>query len=1032
MKHKSIVSFLLLSLMWFCNVQNGFAASELSNISGTVYDENGEPLIGASVHVSGTNIGTATDLEGKFSLANIQKGAVLQFSYVGYQNQSVKFTGTPLKIVLKATSNSLDEIVVVGYGTMKKRDLSGSVSSVKSDELNTVAQSSVSQMLQGKVAGLSAVQSSAQPGAGIKVTIRGAASPSGNNSPLYVIDGVPIQTNTTADPGISTPGYDLKTGVDRDPLNSINPSDIETIEVLKDASAAAIYGASAANGVVLITTKNGKSGKPKVEWRSVFTAQIKKDYPEVLDGKSFREAVNFWTKEYYLYNNGMGVYGDNPTDLSGYVPIFSESQLKDVINTNWMDEVSRNGYVIDQNLSVNGGTDKTKYYFSYNYYNNRGMLQQSGLIRNSIRLNLDQEFSSRLNGSIKMNYSNIKVNSTSVGAKGNGDNMISNALVYAPDVPVKDENGNYSHSYNTIINNPVSFTEIEDKTVTDRLFISPSLDFKIMDGLNIRAVGGYDMQSTSRNFYLPSSAQNVTATKGLASIGYTKIQNLSGEVFMNFNRTFGDIHRVSAVLGVGYYKTINQWNSMGAYDFYTDSFGYNNIGVASDKDKQTLNSSRTERTKLSQFLRLNYTLLDRYILAFTLRRDGSSYFAKNNKWGVFPSVSAAWRIKEESFLRDVNPLSDLKIRVGYGATGNENVLGSNSLTLYKGGYNHLIGNSMHTGFILNQIENPNLKWETDYTLNAGIDFGFLNQRISGSFEYYHRGVKNLLDFQKLPSTNPVASVAANIGETKSEGVELSLRSVNITNHEFNWMSDLNVSYFKATWVKRNPAVEIADYIGYNDELDAIYGWKTDGIITSSDQIPSYMPDAKIGNVKYVDINGDGILDSKDVVKLGTYTPKWNIGFGNTFSYKGFDLNIYFYCALDFQKWRGALPDAHTLGSSGTAPGNTFVSINEVWNSQTGGNLPGIASNIYDSQNPTGSSDFYLMKGDYIKLKNITLGYSLPKKLFHPGFFLRGARFFIDAQNLATWTKYKGFDPELAVDNPYPQAVSLSFGFNLEF
>lgn len=631
MKHKSIVSFLLLSLMWFCNVQNGFAASELSNISGTVYDENGEPLIGASVHVSGTNIGTATDLEGKFSLANIQKGAVLQFSYVGYQNQSVKFTGTPLKIVLKATSNSLDEIVVVGYGTMKKRDLSGSVSSVKSDELNTVAQSSVSQMLQGKVAGLSAVQSSAQPGAGIKVTIRGAASPSGNNSPLYVIDGVPIQTNTTADPGISTPGYDLKTGVDRDPLNSINPSDIETIEVLKDASAAAIYGASAANGVVLITTKNGKSGKPKVEWRSVFTAQIKKDYPEVLDGKSFREAVNFWTKEYYLYNNGMGVYGDNPTDLSGYVPIFSESQLKDVINTNWMDEVSRNGYVIDQNLSVNGGTDKTKYYFSYNYYNNRGMLQQSGLIRNSIRLNLDQEFSSRLNGSIKMNYSNIKVNSTSVGAKGNGDNMISNALVYAPDVPVKDENGNYSHSYNTIINNPVSFTEIEDKTVTDRVFISPSLDFKIMDGLNIRAVGGYDMQSTSRNFYLPSSAQNVTATKGLASIGYTKIQNLSGEVFMNFNRTFGDIHRVSAVLGVGYYKTINQWNSMGAYDFYTDSFGYNNIGVASDKDKQTLNSSRTERTKLSQFLRLNYTLLDRYILAFTLRRDGSSYFAKNNK-----------------------------------------------------------------------------------------------------------------------------------------------------------------------------------------------------------------------------------------------------------------------------------------------------------------------------------------------------------------------------------------------------------------
>lgn len=1032
MKHFRFTTFLLLSWLILSQAIDGIAASRLVAATGSVYDESGDPLIGVSVLVTGTKVGTATDLEGKFAIDKVEMGATLQFSYVGYETLKVKFNGDPLHVILKETANSLDEVVVVGYGTMKKRDLSGSVSSVKSEDLNTVAQTSVSQMLQGKVAGLSVVQSSAQPGAGIRITIRGAASPSGSNSPLYVIDGVPIQTNSTADPGLSTVGYDLKTGVDRDPLNSINPSDIETIEVLKDASAAAIYGASAANGVVLITTKNGKNGKPKVEWRSVFTSQIKKDYPEVLDGKTFREQVNFWTKEYYLYNNNMGAYGDNPIDMSGYSPIFSTAQLEDVINTDWMNEVSRNGYVIDQNLSVNGGTDKTKYFFSYNYYNNRGMLKQSGLIRNSIRLNLDQEFSSRLKGSIKMTYSNIKANSTSVGAKGNGDNMIANALVYAPDIPVKDENGNYSRSYNAIINNPASFCEIEDKTTTDRVFITPSLDFKIIDGLTIRGVGGYDMQSTYRNFYLPTSSQNITAPKGVASIGYQKVQNLSGELFLNFNRTFSDIHRISAVLGVGYYKTMMEWSSMGAYDFYTDSFGYNNIGVASDKDKESINSDHTERTKLSQFLRVNYTLFDRYILAFTVRRDGSSYFAKNNKWGVFPSVSAAWRIKEEAFLSDVTSLSDLKVRVGYGATGNENVLGSNSLTLYTGGYNHLIGNSVHTGFLLTQIENPNLKWETDYTLNAGIDFGFLNQRIAGSIEYYYRGVKNLLDFQALPSTNPVASVAANIGETKSEGVELSLRSINITNNSFTWQSDPNVSYFKASWVKRNPAVEIAEYIGYNDELDAIYGWKTDGIITSKDEIPSYMPEGKIGNVKYVDINGDGILDSKDVVKLGTYTPKWNIGFGNTFTWKGFDLNIYLYSALDFQKWRGALPDAHTLGSSGTAPGNTFVSIREVWNSQTGGTIPGIASNIYDGQNPARTNDFHLMRGDYLKLKNITLGYSLPKKLFRQGYILRGARFFVDAQNIATWTKYKGFDPELAVDNPYPQAVSLSFGFNLDF
>lgn len=1013
-------------------VQN--VAQQGAPIKGTVFDSNGEALIGVNVSVKGATIGTITDFDGNFSL-NAKAGDVLVFSYIGYKNQEITVgSDRNLKVVLVEDNEMLDEVVVIGYGTSRKKDITGSVASVKATELNTVSSSSVSQMLQGKVSGMSAVQSSAQPGAGISVTIRGAASPSGSNSPLYVVDGVPLQSNSTADPGIE--GIDYKTGVDRDPLNSINPNDIESIEVLKDASAAAIYGASAANGVILITTKNGKSGKPKVDYRSVVTAQIKKDYPEVLNAHDFREQVNLWSKEYYLYNNKMGVYGNNATDLSGYTPIFADVNGY-TADTDWLEEVSRTGYIVDQNVSVNGGSEKTKYFMSYNYYYNRGMLMQSDMRRHSIRLNLDQEFSKIFKAGIKMSYSNLGLKSTSTGASGNGDNMLVNAFRFAPDVPVKDEDGNYSHSYNQLINNPMGFSEVEDKTSTERIFIAPTFELKLIDGLSLRGVGGFDSQHSTRDFYIPSSAGQTGALvhDGFASLGYSKVVNISAEAFFNYEKTFGDKHRLSAVLGAGYYKLMEKGFGLNASNFFTDAFGADNVGIASDKENQGIRSWRSERTKLSQFLRLNYSLLDRYIITFTARRDGSSYFAENNKWGIFPSVSVAWRISDESFMKDKTAFSDLKLRVGYGATGNENVLGTNSMSLYTSGYNTLIGNTVHTGFALTQVANPNLKWETDYTLNIGVDFGLFNQRINGTVEFFHRGVKDLLDYQQLPSNNAVGRVAANIGETQSKGFEFSLRSNNLSPvSKLQWETSLNVSYFKASWVKRNPEVALAEYIGEKDDIDAIYGWETDGIITSVDDIPSYMPDANVGNIKFVDQNNDGVLDSKDVVKLGNSTPSWFVGLGNTWSWKGFDLNIYLYGSFGNKKTRGQIPDADALGNHGSAPGNTYSSVmTEVWNSQTGtGWMPGIASNPYAGNNPAGVNDFYLMDGSYVKIKNITLGYSLPASVFTRSNFIKSARFFVDAQNVATFTGYEGFDPELNTDNPYPQALSLSFGFNLGF
>lgn len=994
---------------------------------GVVSDLSGNPLIGVNVLIKGTSQGVITDVDGKFEL-NAKAGDVLVFSYIGYINEEIAVKGNrEIKVFLKEDTKILDEVVVVGYGTSRKKDITGSVASVKSEDLNMVASSSINQMLQGKMTGIKVSQHSAQPGAGMSIKVRGGGTP------LYIIDGVPLLSNSTADPGIETGTYGYKSGVDRDPLNSINPNDIESIEVLKDASAAAIYGASAANGVVLITTKKGKSGKVNVGYNSVFTTQMAKKYPEVLQARDFREQTNLWTKEYYLYNNKMGAYGENPVDLSGYTPVFEDINGYEA-DTDWMEEITRQGYITDQNLSVNGGTEKTKYYMSYNFYKNQGMLINSDLARHSIRLNLDQEFSKIFKAGIKVNYSNVKANSTSCGEGSNGDNMVQSALIYGPDLPIKDENGDYVHTYNKLINNPVAYKDLTDETITERIFIAPSFELKLLDGLSLKGVVGYDKQSSTREFYVPVSASIVNVLDGQASLGYAKSVNLSTEAFLNYNKTFGKDHRVSAVLGAGYYSTTNNGFRLLAVGFFTDAFGTNNVGIANNKEREKVNSWRDERIKLSQFARLNYSFKDKYIVTFTARRDGSSYFAENNKWGFFPGVSLAWRMVEENFMKNMPVFSDLKLRIGYGAVGNENILGTNSQSLYKSGYNFLIGNTIHTGLALTQVENPNLKWETDYTLNIGLDYGFFNQRINGSIEYFRRTATDLLDYQQLPSNNAVGRVAANIGKTKHEGFEFSLRSDNLSDRNLKWETELNVSYVKGNWEERNPEVDLAEYIGEKDDLGTIYGWKTDGIITSKEDIPSYMPDAVLGNVKYVDVNGDKVLDSKDVVKLGNENPSWLVGLGNTFSYKGFDLNFYFYGAFGHKKWRGQVPSIYSIGSNAAAPGNTYKTIiTDVWNSQTGkGWMPGVASNAYDGSNPTGRNDFNLMNGSYIKLKNITLGYTLPMTIFANSKFIRGARFFVDAQNVATFTNYKGFDPELGTDNPYPQALSLSFGFNLNF
>lgn len=1029
-----------LTLMLFALCAGTYAQT---TVTGNVTDESGENLPGTSVLLLGTQQGAITDLNGNFSIAVADANtAVLRFSFLGMEEQNIPLNGrTKLNVRLFPEAFGAEEVVVIGYGTARKKDITGAVSSVRGNELNQVAAVSIDNLLQGRVAGLNITQNSAQPGGGISVNIRGNIS-TGSNAPLYVIDGIPMTDNSSHEPNLMDQDFGVWGGVDRNPLNSLNPSDVESIEVLKDAGAAAIYGSAAANGVILITTKRGKAGKPKVEYNGSYSIQTTKKYYELLNASEFREQHNRWSYEKWKYDNKIAPYGtvsEAESSLTFTAPFSAEEITNPEYNTDWLDMLLRNGQVNDQNISVSGGTENSRYYFSYNFYNNKAVLENSDFTRHSLRLNLDQTFSSYVKAGLGLSFSNVNNNNVSTGSGSSGAeklNMLQAAYLFAPDVPVKDEEGVYSRSYNAMISNPASFLEITDKSEVTRITINPTVELSLLKELSFKAVGGFDRQMTSRNFYLPITANNYQLPDGMAQLSQGKADNYSAEGYFTYNNVFNRIHRLTAVAGVGWYKSESSGFGLQGVGFFTDAFLYNNVGAASDKEKEIINSNRYERVKLSQFFRVNYSFNDKYIVTVTGRNDGSSVFAANKKWGFFPSGSVAWRVSEESFMQ-ADFVSDLKIRAGVGTSGNESFLGSNSLTLYSANawspndFNYYFGSNAHTGVVLASIENKNLTWETDVTTNIGIDFGFFRQRLSGSFELYRRTAKDLLDSERLPSNNPVGSIAKNVGSRRSEGVELTIKSRNIDKPDFKWETDFNISYMETSWVERNPEVALADYIDPLGKVDVIYGWKTDGLIRNEEDIPAYMPNATVGNIIYAD-NGDGELNSGDVTELGHWNPRWNMGFNNTIYCKGFDFTVYFYGLFDFMRTRGFVPSVANLYES--APGNTLTSVKtEVWASDSPtGFFPGVALDQYSGNNPTGQHDYYLQDASFVRLQNITLGYTLPEKLLKSKKIFSSVRFYIDLKNIATFTKYKGFDPELGSDNPYPQYMTTSIGVSVTF
>ncbi len=1029
-----------------------------SKVTGVVRDASGVPIIGATVLVDGTSTGTATGVDGTFSI-NAKPENTLVFSFMGYVSQKLAVgSRTSFDVTLAEDSQAIEEVVVIGYGTSTVNDLTSATASVKADKLDKGAQASIDNMLQGRIAGLNMSSNSAQPGAGLSVNIRGSISPNGNNEPLYVIDGVPMTSNSANVASISGGNViNMGDNISQSPLNTINPSDIQSIDVLKDASAAAIYGSASANGVIIITTKRGAESKPTLSYNGSYTLQVQKPYAhELLNGEEFMLQRNLWYKENLAYLSNTYPYGqvdyngDGVVDMNDYtaitsVPdIFSAAEISAIgEGFNWLDYVTDNAYVTEHNFSLNGGNSNTKYFVSYNYYKNDGLLKLSDMSRHTMRLNLDQTINKWLKAGVSINYANISNNfqGSNYGNVGQGHyNILECAYRMTPTIGavIDPTTGAYMKGYDSKMASPQGYLDMTDKSKNKRITINPTLDVNIMDGLTFKVVGGYDNQVSTRNRFIPSTSGMYLAEKGLGMVGGQDMENKSLEGYFNYNKTFGD-HRLSAVLGFGGYQTNASYYVMQAADFFTDSFGTDNMSLGTNLDKKFVHTGKSEITKLSQFGRINYVFKDRYILSLTGRRDGSSVFAANKKWGFFPSVSGAWRISEEEFMDwSDNWLSNFKLRLGYGTSGNE-PMRANSLSIYRTGTNIITAGGYNSGVILQSLGNPDLSWETNETINAGLDFGLFDQRLTGSVDYFVRTAKDLLDYKSLPSNNPVTSVISNIGSTQARGWEFTLSSRNIENSNFSWYTDFNISYTLYRWKERNPELVLNEWVPEDAEMSAIYGWKTDGIFHSYEEINAYtnangdllQPKAVPGNVRYVDANGDGVLDDKDNVFLGRSTAPIRFGLNNTLSYKNLTLSFYFYGVAGNKKSIGDVGSASDMSVEATL--NTYNTVSRRWSVQNpDGDWPGLGNDLTSTtQRSGGSSDFWLASGAFAKLKNVTLSYALPEKWIN-AMGIGSMALSVDMQNLATFTNYYGFDPELNGQFPYPQAYSFNFGVKVTF
>lgn len=1039
MKQKIIflITFLLLSI---------YSYAQQINVTGTVFDPKlNEPIIGATVQVKGTTThGAITDINGMFSL-NVVKGDVIVITFIGYQPYTITVNKAEsnFKINLIEDSRALDEVVVVGYGSMKRKEITGSVTNVAMDQMPSASAISVAQMLGGRAAGLSANLTSAQPGAKTKLQIRGSAT---GREPLIVIDGFPV--SDFSDTGVGPYGRGDTDAI----LSSINPDDIASIDILKDASATSVYGTRAAGGVILITTKKGKSGRVSVGFNAnVGFAKIY-GLPNLLGPTEYMNAVNNAQKEIYMYNNKIGVYGEKPeSELEKFNPKFKEedfAEWKGKEGTDWMKEISRTAMVQNYGANIQGGSETSQYYASVGYSGQEGVIKTNNYNKYTGLFNIDQKFGNKVKLNLNLNASRIDMDNVALqeGYGGQSD-IIRTALSFPTNLPVRDEEGKFtSNPMLTDMDNPVSFLDMKNKTRTDRLMGHASLSYEVISGLTVQGMVGFDYASSQAYSYLPKSTRLGANAGGQADRSLNQKNDYQTQLRVNYNKDFKELHHLNVMVGTEFMSMNREGFKAGNKNFMTDSFLWNNLGLGASA-APTVGSSGSKSQTLSYVVRTNYSFDERYFITASLRVDGSSNFTKNHQWGYFPGISMGWDIARESFMESTrNVIDHMKIRAGYGQTGNDKI-GAALSDFYKPGDKILIGNTLYASTKLGGFGNPDLKWETQTDFNIGVDFSLWSGRLSGSVEYFNRVVSDILGERTLSSASELTKIVANMDSKKQTyGYEFTLNSRNITTKNFSWNTTATFTYYRDRWLKRDrnwvPDINDSPKAYFNE----LWYYESDGLVQVGDKLP-YTDKPIPGTVKIKDLDGylldeggnkvldengipkrlgrpDGKIDNADKRRIGVNAP-YTIGLTNNLRYKNFDLNISAYGV--FNRWMTNSTLQMLTNVNDLKLGNNIM--DKGLNSWSSDNQQGYYPSANQSASRFGVGDFYVEKAWYIRISNIDLGYTFPLQKYK----INNLRVYASLRNPFLFTPYEGLDPETdAREASYPNSRTYSIGLQFNF
>ncbi|GAA4958576.1 TonB-dependent receptor [Algibacter aquimarinus] len=985
------------------------AYAQERTIKGTVTSaEDGITLPGVNVVVKGTNNGTSTDFDGNYSINVNGESVILLFSYVGYASKEVAVgSSNTINVVLKEDLAALDEVVVVGYGSRRKSDVTGAVSSVKSEELNAFPVLDAAQALQGRAAGV-VVQSNngGEPGAPINIQIRGNTSINASSAPLIVVDGFV---------GATFP----------------QPNDIESMEILKDASATAIYGSRGSNGVVLVTTKKGRSGALTIELNSNYSVQNTANELDLLDANQFatyQQAIN-----------------------SGYT--------QGSANTDWQDLLYRTGNIQNHQFSFSGGTDKMNFYASATYFQQDGVIVNSQFERLSFLSNIDAQVTDKLKLGINVfgsrgNKDGVPTQSTGDTANGGGDDVVSLTFRFAPDQPIQDANGiNTINSVGDNVDNPFAVaTEGINETKIDNYRANLYANYDILENLTFKTTFGYSTENGTDGLFRPSTLV-ITAgsgTGGRATIENYKRTNILSENYLTYTKEIGK-GKLTALAGYSYQKTATERFSAGAQGFTSDSFSFFNLQSGAVQLIPT--SSFSEQEIQSQFGRLNFDYDDRFLLTATVRRDGASNFAENEKYAIFPSGAIGWKLSNENFLKDHDKISNLKLRASYGVTGNQAIAAYQSLARFGSVFTPINGSTV-INVTPGQVANPNLKWESSYQTNIGLDLGLFNNAVSLSLDYYNIDTKDLIiadssQPQFLGFLN--AASLRNVGEVNNKGFEINLNTRNISNENFTWTTDFNWSTNKNEFVTLLNGQDIFQDAspGYfniprthllreGEAVGVFWGFDYQGVYQGGD-LPAgtaLLPGAGAGDQLFADLDDSGDITTDDQRIIGDPNPDFTFGITNNFTYKNFDLNIF------FQGSQGGDIMNLTAVQLFNGDSNATTDILNSWTpSNTDTNIPRVA--LRGKQ----ISSRFVEDGSYIRLKNIALGYNIPSEAIEK-LGISSMRVAISAQNLLTFTNYSGLDPEVnflggggsGSQNTfngfdfgnYPTLKSVNFSVNLKF